>query len=231
MNRAVAVRDAATVILLRDPEGDPKVLMGKRGARAAFMPDKYVFPGGAVDSVDALVPLAEPVAPVCAARLEEASRAPAAATLAAAAIRELWEETGQILGVRGRWPSSAPRGWEGFAATGHVPSPAGLGFVLRAVTPAGRPRRFDARFFLADARRLATDPDDFSLGADELSDLAWIPLSQVRGFDLPFITQVALAEVMQRLPDLSPPPRVPFFRNDDEENLIAVLGGESPLPA
>ena len=46
------LRDAATVVLVRrGPEG-PAVLMGMRGAKAAFMPSKYVFPGGAVDRVD-----------------------------------------------------------------------------------------------------------------------------------------------------------------------------------
>jgi len=44
-----AVRDAATVIVLRDPDR-PHVLMGQRGKTAAFMPDKFVFPGGAVDA-------------------------------------------------------------------------------------------------------------------------------------------------------------------------------------
>ena len=45
------IRNAATVIALRDRHSDsPKVLMGQRGARAAFMPNKFVFPGGAVDA-------------------------------------------------------------------------------------------------------------------------------------------------------------------------------------
>jgi hypothetical protein len=45
-----------------------------------------------------------------------------------------------------------------------------------------------------------------------------------RGFDLPFITEVALAEIAARLPDLGPPASVPFFRNDDEESLFLRLG-------
>lgn len=56
-----AIRDAATVIVLRDRATDPHVLMGQRGATAAFMPNKFVFPGGAVDAGDAHVPLARPL--------------------------------------------------------------------------------------------------------------------------------------------------------------------------
>ena len=48
-----AVRNAATVIVLRDRLEKPAILMGQRGAKAAFMPNKFVFPGGAVDAADA----------------------------------------------------------------------------------------------------------------------------------------------------------------------------------
>ena len=44
------------IVLLRDDRGDPEVLMGQRGAKAAFMPDKFVFPGGGVDKADFAMP-------------------------------------------------------------------------------------------------------------------------------------------------------------------------------
>ena len=92
-----------------------------------------------------------------------------------------------------------------------MPDASALQFVFRAITPPGRPRRFDARFFLADAAALASDPDDFSAACDELSHLQWIPLEKVRHFDMPFITEVVLAEVAARARDASPPASVPFF--------------------
>lgn len=223
MMDTTAIRDAATVILVRDPGRAPSVLMGQRGARAAFMPSKFVFPGGAVDPGDADIALTPPLAEGCATRLAEAGGGPGAAALAAAAIRELWEETGLILGAPGAWPDPPPD-WTGFAGTGHRPSADGLSFVFRAITPPGRPRRFDARFFLADAARLMGDPDDFSRASEELSHLHWVPLAEARAIDLPFITEVVLAEVAARLPDLGPPPTVPFFKNDDEESLFLRLG-------
>lgn len=183
--------------------------MGQRGASAAFMPSKYVFPGGAVDATDADVPLARPLDPR-AARMLHAAPGPHA--LAIAAIRELWEETGLALGQPGPWPSPVPEGWEGFAARGLCPSAEGLRFVFRAITPPGRPRRFDARFFLADAAQVAGDATDFSAACDELSHLHWIALTEVRRLDLPFITEVVLSEVSLLLGG-GDQPGVPFFDN------------------
>ena len=226
-----ALRDAATVIVVRGSEDAPRVLMGQRGAKAAFMPNKFVFPGGAVDAEDAQVPLAATLSPICRTRLDEDAAPGTATALAAAAIRELWEETGQVLGRAGKWPGTPPTDWRGFAATGHVPDAQALQFVFRAITPPGRPRRFDARFFLLRAEALASDPDTFDDACDELSDLQWIPLDEVRHFDLPFITEVVLAEVAARLHDANPPSSVPFFNNDDEESLFLRLRGRAPSSA
>lgn len=210
---AAPVRDAATVLVLRHTSTGPTLLMGMRGAGAAFMPSKYVFPGGAVDAGDALVPLAAPLSAACAARLEAEAPAGCAPALAAAAIRELYEETGLVLGRPGRWPGPAPEGWQDFAATGHLPSAAPLTFVFRAITPPGRPRRFDARFFLTDASELAGDPDDFSRASDELSHLHWVPLDEARHLNLPFITEVVLGEVAALVRQGGLPDSVPFFDN------------------
>ena len=225
-----AIRNAASVIVLRDRATRPRILMGQRGAKAAFMPSKFVFPGGAVDPADADIGLAEPISPVCAARLKQDIIVPPVTpnALAAAAIRELWEETGQLLGARDDWPD-APEDWRDFAARGHRPSASPLQFVFRALTPPGRPRRFDARFFLVDADDLASDPDDFSAASDELSHLQWVDLAEVRQLSMPFITEVVLSEVQARITDRDPPASVPFFKNNDEENLFLRLRG-MPMP-
>jgi len=149
--------------------------------------------------------------------------------LSVAAIRELWEETGLILGSEGTWDGTPPEDWHGFAATGHIPDASALEFVFRAVTPPGRPRRFDARFFLIDADAMQGDIDDFSAACDELSHLQWIALTDVRKFDLPFITEVVLAEVAGRAREQKPAKTVPFFFNTEEQNLFLRLGGKSPL--
>lgn len=217
------VRDAATVLVVRrSPEG-PSILMGQRGAAAAFMPNKYVFPGGALDAGDADVPLASPLRPECLARLGQSAPPGLGPALAAAAIRELWEETGLALGVPGTWAGDVPADWRSFAGLGLRPAAAPLTFVFRAITPPGRPRRFDARFFLADAAAIPGDPDDFSRAADELSHLHWVPLAEARRLNLPFITEVVLGEVGALLARGGAPDAVPFFDNSGSEPVFRRL--------
>ena len=212
-------RPAATVLVVRRTGDRPSLLMGQRGANAAFMPSKYVFPGGALDEGDAGVPLISPLGSVCAARIAKSGDTDLPDALAVAAVRELWEETGLILGKRAVWPATVPQDWEGFAAEGYLPDAAALRFFFRAITPPGRSRRFDARFFLADAAALATDPDDFSRASDELSHLHWVALAEAAQLNLPFLTEVVIAELSAYLEGLAPdaplptPASVPFFDN------------------
>ncbi len=209
----IPIRHAATIIVLRDAGTRPKVLMGQRGKTAAFMPSKFVFPGGAVDGVDASIPLARPLSVQTHARLSSDADLDAQAVVAAA-TRELWEETGLLLGVPDPRAGEieAPQGWRGYLGTGHLPDGEGLEFIFRAITPPGRPRRFDARFFMVDAGALASDPDDFSRAEDELSHLQWVPLDEARALDMPFITEVVLAELAARLNGTAQE-GVPFFDN------------------
>ncbi len=187
-----AIRPAATIVLWRMGAAGPEVLMGQRGAGAVFMPSKYVFPGGGVDAEDAAAPLPQALAALCAARLAQVvpPDAPDAGTLAAAALRELAEETGLRL--------SRPDG--------------ALRFIFRAITPPGRSRRFDARFFLVAADCLGCDADDFAAASGELAHLHWIGLGAARALDLPFITEVVLAEVTALL-NGAEDEGVPFFDN------------------
>ncbi len=220
-----ALRDAATLVVLRrDGANGPAVLMGMRGAGAAFMPSKYVFPGGALDAQDGAIALATALPEASARRLSLDAPAGIGTALAVAAIRELWEETGLILGTPGDWPAP-PADWAGFAATGHRPAAAGLRLIFRAITPPGRPRRFDARFFLVDAAQIASDPDDFAQACDELSHLHWVPLTEARALNLPFITEVVLAEVQARLAEglATEPASIPFFDNRGPRATFARL--------
>ncbi|MBX6355603.1 MAG: NUDIX hydrolase [Micromonosporaceae bacterium] len=89
-------RVAATVVLLRPPF---EVYLVRRAATMAFASGMYAFPGGSVEPSDA--------------------------SIAAAAVREVLEETGVLLTADALVPWS------------------------RWITPEFEPRRFDAYFFLA----------------------------------------------------------------------------------
>lgn len=223
--RKDAIRNAATIILVRrDGDAAPRVLMGQRGHGAAFMPSKFVFPGGAIDAQDREIEAARPLPGPELERLANRADPGLGPVLALTAIRELWEEAGLAIGLpHGPAPETVPSEWEGFFAAGHRPNAEALRFVFRAITPPGRPRRFDARFFVADAGALANDPDDFSLACDELSHLSWLTLGEARRLDLPFITEVVLAEIEARLraPDTIRP--VPFFYHHEGKSFIDQL--------
>jgi len=220
-----ALRDAATVILVRRDRRVPRVLMGQRGKGAAFMPSKFVFPGGAVDREDRDIPAARPLPEPTARRLRLRADPALAEPLAIAAVRELWEETGLALShPTGARPASLSPDWQPFFDAGHHPAADGLEFIFRAITPPGRPRRFDARFFMADADRISGDLDDFSRAGSELSFLSWLTLAEARKLDLPFITEVVLAEVEARLTSPNGASRsAPFFHHAEGKSFIDAL--------
>lgn len=219
-----AIRNAASVVLIRRDQDVPRVLMGQRGHGAAFMPSKFVFPGGAVDPRDGDIPAASPLASRCRERLTARADPGLADALAMAAVRELWEETGLALSVaQGPQPAEIPEDWASFFAAGHHPAADALEFVFRAITPPGRPRRFDARFFLADAARISGAPDDFSRAGTELSYLSWLTLAEARALDLPFITGVVLAEIEARLAEPAADRPTPFFYHDGGRSFIDPL--------
>jgi 8-oxo-dGTP pyrophosphatase MutT (NUDIX family) len=209
-------KDAATLILIDRSEGVPKVLLGKRHERHKFMPGKFVFPGGGVDPSDKRMAVATPLEPHTEARLlrrfHHGSPVRARA-LALAAIRETFEETGLLLGVRSE-ASNVPDGpWAAFAREKILPDLRSLHFIGRAITPPGRPRRFDARFFTMDASAIAHRIDGVTGPDAELVELIWMPLGQARELDMPAVTSVMLEELEVRVAaGLRHDLPVPFYR-------------------
>lgn len=193
-------RDAATLILVDRSDGGARVLLGKRHAGHAFMPNKYVFPGGALDPADRRMSVAAPLDPLVEAKLMVETRRPSpglARALALAAIRETFEETGLVVGLAaGGAQSRAPEGaWTRFAATGVLPALDRLDLVARAITPPGRSRRYDARFFVADASSIAFRAEGVVDDEAELVELIWTPLDEALRLDLPQITRAVLDDL------------------------------------
>jgi 8-oxo-dGTP pyrophosphatase MutT (NUDIX family) len=198
--KALKPRDAATLILCDRSGGKVRVLMGKRSPRQKFMPGLFVFPGGAVEPADRRMNVAGPLDEAVERKLLVRANGTSpdyARGLALAAIRETFEETGLALGVSDVGaPESTPNAeWKRFAETGVFPTLDGLDFLARAITPPGRPRRFDARFFVADASLIAREVKGV-VGPDaELVELDWKTLEEAKALDLPNITRQVLDDL------------------------------------
>ncbi len=195
--------DAATLILVDRSGATPKVLVGRRHDKVVFMPGKFVFPGGRVDTADGRVPVAAPIPKALEANLLLGSpriTAGRARSLAVAAIREACEETGLCLGRASRGKAPALSGaWKPFADAGLLPDPSGLFLIARAITPPGRVRRFDTRFFTADASAIAHRVDGVIHADAELVELVWVELGSKPLADLHAMTRNVLNELDRRL--------------------------------
>lgn len=177
-------RDAATLIVIRRDDNRPRILLGQRHASHAFMPNKFVFPGGRLDAADSRVRPARDLHETTLAKLMIRMRVRASAArargLAHAAVREAFEETGLLVGRNSAEAS---------------PDLSGLIFFARAITPPGRTRRFDSRFFVADAASIGNLDRPEHAGSGELLDLSWFPLAEALALDLPAITKDILARL------------------------------------
>ncbi len=166
---AVRARHAASLLLLRD---DGRVLMGLRGAGHRFMPNRLVFPGGSVDRADALAPTATDLHPATRTMLERTASPALARALAIAAARELEEETGLALG--------------------QPPALDAMRYLCRAVTPPGRPIRFNARFLVVPAGHATGS----LAGSGELEGLRWYDVEEALALPLALPTQGVLRHLL-----------------------------------
>ena len=203
---ALRPKDAATLILTRGG-AKPEVLMGRRAPGHVFMASKWVFPGGRIERSDFTAAAAGELSDDVARRLEAEAPARRARAIALAAVRETFEETGLILG-RAAPPATVAGPWRAYRQEGALPDLSALSYIARAITPPGRSRRFDARFFMAPAQALLT-PEP-TAGCGELDEIAWLPLDDARALDLPAITRFVLEELAQRLEQPDRP--LPFVR-------------------
>lgn len=164
---------AATVILVRDAVEGLEVLMLQRNHQSGFMPGMFLFPGGALDPEDA----DEALCALCCGPDESAANKAlgiAAGGLAywTAAIRECFEEAGMLLAcdeegalvrlkdpqIRERYSVRRADLNAGKCGLLEVVREEGLRlatdrltYFSHWITPVGAPRRYDTRFFVAEA--------------------------------------------------------------------------------
>lgn len=171
----VKPRPAASLLVFRKGELGVEVLMGLRGAGHRFMPNRLVYPGGGVDPADHDAVAASELPNYVDALLRRHAAGSLARALAIAAARELEEETGLSLG-------NPP-------ALGH------LDYIFRAITPPASPIRFDAVFFVVEARHVSGE----LAGSGELEGLRFYPLDEAFALDLAFATKAALERLTKWL--------------------------------
>ena len=164
---------AATLILVRERDGPPELLMVERSAEMAFAAGAWVFPGGRIDTADGRLASDLGAADDGAARI--------------AAIRETLEETAIPAGLAA--PPRAEHCLEiqyALAAGGDfkdVIEQSGLTLDLDSLTPFARwvprfhaKRRFDTLFFVARAPEGDWTP---SVIEGECTGASWVTAAQM----------------------------------------------------
>jgi 8-oxo-dGTP pyrophosphatase MutT (NUDIX family) len=207
--------DAAGLILLRGRREAPEILLGRRHAKTAFLPDIYVVPGGRVDPEDHLPSgFGEHMHPAVASALLAGNRRRPPIAFLRAALRELHEETGLILGVRGTGKPRAATVWQAYAQSGSAPDFSAFDFLLRAITPVDSHRRYNTRFFLGDGNQAS----GALRGNGELLDLRWWKVSELDSLNIVDVTwtliRLALTRWRDRVPVGREQPKLLIYRNN-----------------
>lgn len=166
--------------------------MGLRSSRHVFVPKLYVFPGGRVDPGDARVPAPFALQGQTQERLCHRVTPARGRAIAMAAVRETFEETGLQLGREISRPlRTRSLAWQPFYHLCMAPALDRMHYFARAVTPPNNVRRFDARFFLADAG----DCRGELRGNGELEDLHWVSFDETARLPMLDITRLVLSLV------------------------------------
>ncbi len=173
--RPVFARHAASLLVLRPGADGPAVLMGLRGAGHRFLPNRLVFPGGAVDRADRTAEVAAEPAPALLDLLQRRAHPRLARAIAVAAARELAEETGLTLGT----PPRLDR----------------LGYLCRAITPPDMPIRFNARFLTVPEAATEGEPRD----SRELEGVRFYPVTEALTLGLMGVTRWVLEQLLASL--------------------------------
>lgn len=191
----VEPRDAASLLIYRTSGEHPEVLLGRRPKGSRFMPDVFVYPGGAVDPEDEKVEAASELAPAIVTQLQPSCSASTPRTLALTAIRETFEETGLTLASEGDPGPVEDVSWQNFRDRGLAPTLAPLRYIGRAITPPYRPRRFHARFFAVSMEHLR----GHIAATDELIELDWFPAKRTGDLPMADVTRYMLEQLLEML--------------------------------
>lgn len=191
------VRDASTVVLLRDGSDGLEAWLLTRVTQMVFAAGMTVFPGGRVEEADAELPFAPGAARAAAERFGCDERL--AKALLGAAVRETFEEAGVLLtSPAAELPEAIGEVESGRTSFGDllrrhglVVDAASLRPWARWITPPNEVRRYDTRFFVGALPAGATAHDVTS----ESSEASWVGIADA-------LEQVARGERMMLPPTM-----------------------------
>lgn len=214
-------QDAACLIIADRRGPQPKLLMGRRRPDQVFLPDVWVFPGGRVEPGDLIdagrVRQQLSFLPLLGAGLRGSPAAESAQrlalALALAAVRETFEETGYLL-------ADQATSWGEAISQGHIPALDQMAAIIRAITPPGRPRRYDTRFFLVDAAAIGHNSGTTD---DEFTQTGWFTVDEVARLDIAGITRLLLSDIEAALLSKPSQTAMPFYRQVGRHYARTVL--------
>jgi 8-oxo-dGTP pyrophosphatase MutT (NUDIX family) len=214
--KRVVPKLSASLLIVDQSDNEPRFLFGRRHANHVFMPNRYVFPGGRVDRSDANGQLSSALRggdnAIIEKHLNSRNKRFGPGALALCAVREAWEETGNLIGEPIH-DATVETYFPAFMQAGFRPKLSSLRLLARAITPTSLARRYDAWFFIVSRDQIGHSVN--VCGPDsELDHQLWASETQTLTFDLPSITRIILREAVERLrvdPNLSQDFSVPNF--------------------
>lgn len=207
---------SASLLIVDNSQEIPRFLFGRRHEKHAFMPNRYVFPGGRVDGDDSRV-----VSPhmlnshdqwLIQSNLKGRHAKLNAQTPALCALREAWEETGHLIGTPEAFYTPYLQ-WQAFVEHQLAPNLNPVRVLARAITPTDYSRRYDTWFFIVFRNAILKSIDVCGPNS-ELDHQIWASEAETHAFDLPSITRAILREALLRLevdPDLLGNHGLPFY--------------------
>tara|TARA_Y100000589_G_scaffold322557_1_gene355654 strand:- start:504 stop:1202 length:699 start_codon:yes stop_codon:yes gene_type:complete len=213
-------RDAASIIVVRGKTQNPDVLVGRRPSKARFMPNVWVFPGGALEADDFKLKTPFSLRSDVSERLTRTSKPEVARALAWTALREMYEETGLLIGRKSSLKTPA-RGeaQSAYNDLGLAPDLSALDYLMRACTPEYQPIRFNTRFFIANGSAATGEIRQ----TPELEEICWVPLDNLLGMKVASITEIVIEQTqlyLKEKPTPNPERKIMFFSADMDHNRI-----------
>ncbi|MDX1737370.1 MAG: NUDIX domain-containing protein [Alphaproteobacteria bacterium] len=231
---------ASSLIVIRNQNGRPEILLGRRRASLRFMPGYFVFPGGKIDTKDRqvaeeILPLYQPLAENTGQQslydpLDEE------ATLAhqLAALRECLEETGGLPSLKtmlatpdsGSFAPDHPalKIWHGDLYSKSLDSPLefpdlSMPCIAQAITPESSPVRFNARFYLSMDLFL----ENIAPPEGELQEVGFYCLqTALKQFPIADVTEFVMHEVLQILENGTLPDTPPLLTYDLKNESVVI---------